>query len=77
MEDDIEATLEEEFPPEEDTEDTENDENEDAAAERLEAEIEERYVTDGTHLVTVTVKHKQQCFSCQTLSACRTNSTVY
>ncbi|KAG7244154.1 hypothetical protein INR49_004227 [Caranx melampygus] len=52
--DNIEAILEEEFPPEEDNEDTENDETKDAAAERLETEIEERYVTDENYLVTVT-----------------------
>ncbi|XP_028252479.1 adenylate kinase 9 isoform X2 [Parambassis ranga] len=53
-EDKIQAKLEEEFPLEEDTLDIENGETEDAATERLEIEIEERFVTDNNHLVTVT-----------------------
>ncbi|XP_034755963.1 adenylate kinase 9 isoform X2 [Etheostoma cragini] len=52
IEEEIEATLEEEFPLEEDK-DMENKENEDAASERLEMEIAERYVTDENSLVTV------------------------
>ncbi|XP_032398949.1 adenylate kinase 9 isoform X3 [Etheostoma spectabile] len=52
IEEEIEAMLEEEFPLEEDK-DMENKENEDAASERLEMEIAERYVTDENSLVTV------------------------
>ncbi len=51
--------LEEEFPLEEDNEDAENEETEEAASERLEMEIEERFGTDENSLVTVTVqRHK-------------------
>lgn len=51
--------LEEEFPLEENNEDMENEESEDAATERLETEIEERFVTDENNLVTLTVQtHK-------------------
>lgn len=53
--------LEEEFPLEEDNKDMENKENEEAASERLEMEIAERYVTDENSLVTVMVqRHKTQ-----------------
>ncbi|KAK1889504.1 Adenylate kinase 9 [Dissostichus eleginoides] len=51
--DEIEATLEEEFPLEEDNEDMENEETKEAASERLEMEIAERYMTDETGLATV------------------------
>ncbi|XP_029352962.1 adenylate kinase 9 [Echeneis naucrates] len=54
IEDDIETILEEEFPSEESNKDSEDEETEDAAAERLELEIEERFVTDENSLVTVT-----------------------
>ncbi|KAL3052487.1 hypothetical protein OYC64_005101 [Pagothenia borchgrevinki] len=55
IEDEIEATLEEEFPLEEDNEDMEeNGETKEAASERLEMEIAERYMTDETGLATVT-----------------------
>lgn len=58
IEDELEAMLEEEFPLEEDNEDTAT-ESEKAASERLEMEIEERFMTDEVSLVTVTVqKHK-------------------
>ncbi|XP_039637151.1 adenylate kinase 9 isoform X2 [Perca fluviatilis] len=53
MEEEIEAMLEEEFPFEEDNKDMENKENEEAASERLEMEIAERYVKDENSLVTV------------------------
>ncbi|XP_047429649.1 adenylate kinase 9 [Mugil cephalus] len=53
IEDEIEAMLEEEFPLEEDHEDMENEENDEAAAERLEVEIEERFVTDENNLAAV------------------------
>ncbi|KAF3849884.1 hypothetical protein F7725_019603 [Dissostichus mawsoni] len=53
IEDEIEATLEEEFPLEEDNEDMENEETKEAASERLEMEIAERYMTDETGLATV------------------------
>lgn len=46
--------LEQEFPLEEDKED-ENEETEDTAIERLEMEIEERFVTDENNLITLTV----------------------
>lgn len=60
IEDELEAMLEEEFPLEEDNEDTAT-ESEKAASERLEMEIEERFMTDEVSLVTVTVqKHKTQ-----------------
>lgn len=53
--------LEEEFPLEEDNEGTQNEETEEAASERLEMEIEERFLTDENSLVPVTVqKHKTQ-----------------
>lgn len=48
--------LEEEFPPEEENDDMESEETEQAATERLEMEIEERFVTDDNNLVTVTVQ---------------------
>lgn len=48
--------LEDEFPPEEDNEDLENEETEEAATERLEMEIEERFVTDENNLGSVTVQ---------------------
>lgn len=54
--DDIEAMLEVEFPPEDNNEDIENLETEEAASERLEVEIEERYLTDENGLITVTVQ---------------------
>ncbi|XP_029281159.1 LOW QUALITY PROTEIN: adenylate kinase 9 [Cottoperca gobio] len=54
IEDEIEATLEEEFPLEEDNEDMESEETEEAASERLEMEIAERYVTDENNLDIVT-----------------------
>lgn len=61
IEDEIEATLEEEFPLEEDDEDRENEETEEAASDRLEMEISERYVTDENSLTTVMVqRHKTQ-----------------
>lgn len=61
IEDEIEATLEEEFPLEEDNDDIENEETEEAASERLEMEIAERYVTDENNFVNVTVqRHKTQ-----------------
>lgn len=51
--------LEDEFPLEEDNEDMENEETEQAASERLEMEIEERFVTDENILGPVTVqRHK-------------------
>ncbi|XP_074541277.1 adenylate kinase 9 [Halichoeres trimaculatus] len=53
-EDDIEAMLEEEFPPEEDDEDLDTFETEEAASERMEIEIEERFVADENSLATVT-----------------------
>ncbi|XP_063757950.1 adenylate kinase 9 [Eleginops maclovinus] len=53
IEDEIEATLEEQFPLEEDNEDMENEETKEAASERLEMEIAERYVTDENGLTTV------------------------
>ncbi|XP_038592648.1 adenylate kinase 9 isoform X2 [Micropterus salmoides] len=53
IEDELEAMLEEEFPLEEDNEDTAT-ESEKAASERLEMEIEERFMTDEVSLVTVT-----------------------
>ncbi|KAM9354982.1 adenylate kinase 9 [Pholidichthys leucotaenia] len=54
IEDKIEAVLEEEFPVEEEgDENRENEETEDAATERLEMEIKERFVTDENNLVTV------------------------
>lgn len=56
IEDEIEATLEDEFPLEEDNEDMENEETKEAASERLEMEIAERYMTDETGLATVTVQ---------------------
>ncbi|XP_034555304.1 adenylate kinase 9 isoform X2 [Notolabrus celidotus] len=54
MEDEIEATLEEEFPPEEDNESMKNMETEEAASEELEMKIEERFVMDENGLITVT-----------------------
>ncbi|XP_065820230.1 adenylate kinase 9 [Labrus bergylta] len=54
IEDEIKAMLEEEFPLEEDNEDTENEETEEAASERLEIEIEERFLTDENGFITVT-----------------------
>ncbi|CAJ1078426.1 adenylate kinase 9 isoform X4 [Xyrichtys novacula] len=53
MEDEIEAMLEAEFPSEADNEDMGNAETEVAASERLEMEIEERFVMDETGLITV------------------------
>lgn len=58
-EDRIEDMLEEEFPLEEENEDFENEETEEAASERLEAEIEERYVADENSVVTVTVQRSK------------------
>ncbi|XP_075315081.1 adenylate kinase 9 [Odontesthes bonariensis] len=54
IEDDIEAILEDEFPLEEDNEEEEGEETEDAATERLEMEIEERFGTDENSLLTLT-----------------------
>ncbi|XP_035472613.2 adenylate kinase 9 isoform X1 [Scophthalmus maximus] len=54
IEAEIEAMLEEEFPLEEDDVHAENEETEDAAIERLEMEIQERFVTDENNIVTVT-----------------------
>uniref|UniRef100_A0A3Q3G287 Adenylate kinase 9 n=1 Tax=Labrus bergylta TaxID=56723 RepID=A0A3Q3G287_9LABR len=54
IEDEIKAMLEEEFPLEDDNEDTENEETEEAASERLEIEIEERFLTDENGFITVT-----------------------
>lgn len=48
--------LEEEFPLEEENDDMESEETEEAATERLEMEIEERFVTDENNLVTMTVQ---------------------
>lgn len=47
--------LEEEFPSDEDDEDL-NEETEDAASDRLEMEIADRYVTDENSVLTVTVQ---------------------
>ena len=58
--DEIEAKLKEEFPLEEDNEDSENEENEETAIERLEMEIEQRFVTDEKDLATVTVQTDTQ-----------------
>lgn len=56
MDSEIEAMLEQEFPLEEDKEDVENEDTEDTATERLEMEIEERFVTDENNLGTLTVQ---------------------
>ncbi|XP_072219011.1 adenylate kinase 9 [Leuresthes tenuis] len=54
IEDEIEAILQDEFPLEEDDEEEENEETEDAAIERLEMEIEERFGTDESNLGALT-----------------------
>uniref|UniRef100_A0A8D3BXV2 Adenylate kinase 9 n=1 Tax=Scophthalmus maximus TaxID=52904 RepID=A0A8D3BXV2_SCOMX len=51
IEAEIEAMLEEEFPLEEDDVHAENEETEDAAIERLEMEIQERFVTDENNIL--------------------------
>ncbi|XP_056150135.1 adenylate kinase 9 [Lampris incognitus] len=51
----LEATLQQEFPPEKDEDEvTEEEETEDAAIERLETEIGKRFETDQSNLTTVT-----------------------
>ncbi|XP_026174949.1 adenylate kinase 9 isoform X2 [Mastacembelus armatus] len=52
-ENEIEALLEQEFPLDEDNEDMEQIENEDAATERIEMEIEERFITDENNVAAV------------------------
>lgn len=47
--------LEDEFPPEEDPEDILNREHEEAAIQRLEMDIEERFMTDENNLALVMV----------------------
>lgn len=55
MKEEIEAMLEDEFPPEEDPEDILNREHEEAAIQRLEMDIEERFMTDENNLALVMV----------------------
>lgn len=55
LKEEIEAMLEEEFPPEEDPEDILNREHEEAAIQRLEMDIEERFMTDEGSLALVMV----------------------
>ncbi|KAL7388763.1 hypothetical protein ABVT39_020280 [Epinephelus coioides] len=71
IEDEIEATLEEEFPLEEDDEDKENEETEEAASDRLEMEISERYVTDENSLTAVTELLSEQNIPKVSISASR------
>ncbi|XP_075872948.1 adenylate kinase 9 isoform X2 [Nelusetta ayraudi] len=53
LKEEIEAMLEDEFPPEEDPEDILNREHEEAAIQRLEMDIEERFMTDENNLALV------------------------
>lgn len=55
LKEEIEAMLEDEFPPEEDPEDILNREHEEAAIQRLEMDIEERFMTDENNLALVMV----------------------
>ncbi|XP_054474711.1 adenylate kinase 9 [Anoplopoma fimbria] len=71
VEDGIEDMLEEEFPFEEENEDMENEETEEAASERLEMEISDRYLTDENSLVTVTELLSELNISKVSISASR------
>lgn len=55
IDDDFEVILEEEFPPEENPVDTEKEEVVGEASDRLEMEIEARFLTDEESLSEVTV----------------------
>lgn len=55
LKEEIETMLEDEFPPEEDPEDILNREHEEAAIQRLEMDIEERFMTDESNLALVMV----------------------
>uniref|UniRef100_UPI003AAF6DC3 adenylate kinase 9 n=1 Tax=Centroberyx gerrardi TaxID=166262 RepID=UPI003AAF6DC3 len=54
MEEEWEAVLQDEFPPDEENDDTESEETEEAATERLEMEIGERFEADDNNLTSVT-----------------------
>ncbi|XP_047243110.1 adenylate kinase 9 isoform X2 [Girardinichthys multiradiatus] len=53
IKDEIEAVLEVEFPEEDKLEEMENEETENAAVERIQEEIQDRFEKDATNLVTV------------------------
>lgn len=59
IEDQIDDTLRQEFPSEDDNEEREAEETEEAATERLEMEIDERFGTDEENIAVVMVQIHQ------------------